>query len=166
MGFTISQGGGGAAGGGLTGGTEEVIVKAADESVNNSTTMQNDDDFSFSVAANTKYLVEMFIIVDGPTAQAFEWDWTVPSGATGWHAGLRALNFAGNAFQDSADYTFSTQLGISVNGAGSPISALLTAYIDVDSTAGTVQWRWAQQVAAAVNTTVKAGSWMRVITLD
>lgn len=59
---------------------ETLIVKSADEAVTSSTTLQNDDDFSFTVAANTSYVVEGVLIVDGSSSGDFKAAWSIPSG--------------------------------------------------------------------------------------
>lgn len=46
--------------------------------------------------------------------------------------------------------------GTSVGMAAKPVGLIAT------STAGTLQWRWAQNTSSATATTVRAGSWLRV----
>ena len=67
---------------------------------------------------------------------------------------------------DVVTTTLTTEQSVSVNGAGNPVFALITAYISVGGTSGTVNFQWAQNVAAANNTTILKGSWMRYIKVD
>ena len=145
--------------------TLAIVRKAAAEDVNNSLALQNDDDFSFAARANTNYLVTLNLILDGPAAADFQWDWAVPAGATGFHGGHRSTASGPDSFGDLVSNAFGTALEAELDGDGTFAYALLVAMIAVAGTAGTVQFRWAQLVATVGDTTVNAGSTMDVRTL-
>ena len=141
--------------------TTEVIVKAADETVTSSTTLQNDDHFTFECLANTDYIVEINAFVDGAAAASLKWNWTVPTGGTGWSGGPRALTQVSNDFDDTATEDFGGDEVGSINDAGF-VSMQITSIIRCAGTAGTVTWQWAQNASNATGTTVHSKSWMQI----
>lgn len=134
------------------------IRKTANEIVNNSTTLQDDDHLFFSVGANE---VWMFLAHLGynpsNTAVDLKYTFAGPAGATGFFS----------------DYTLQ---GTSTDGAHARkalgaekvINSLTTAadafavwgVIKNGATAGTLNLRWAQNGAGAVDTTLLADSWL------
>ena len=137
------------------------IKKAVAETVTSSTTLQNDDDFLFRAAANTSYEVIIHAVMEGATAGDFKWAWTVPSGTTGWHGGTRT-NTAGTAINQVISETLTTTLtaGTLGTGAGNRTMARIVGYFVVGSTAGTIQFQWAQNASNGTGTSVRASSRM------
>ena len=127
---------------------EYYIHKAAHEIVNNSTTLQNDDHFVFAVTANSRWVVELHLNMISSAVADFKFDFSVPSG--GYH-GL-TLDTSGTTFWNQAAASTITAC------AGSQTLAVLRGTIVIGSTAGNVQFRWAQNTAEATNTTVYADS--------
>lgn len=129
------------------------IVKSADETVNNSSTLQNDDDFSFSVATNSKYLVEMYLLINSGTTPDFKYAWSLPASATA----NGVYNATSSQFNQNGNLT-SAQ---SVDGAGGERMTVVFFILETAGTAGTAQFQWAQNTADLSNTVVGAGSVMR-----
>jgi hypothetical protein len=138
-----------------------VIKKAADQSVA-SATLANDSDFTFSLAANKKYLVNLYLDCTHTNVDDFQFDITGP-------ASPNAVTISAHASPASGAGT--NNIGISEPAAafGSPIAITfddavlgtvwISAYIDNGANAGTFQFRWANNTGAT-SRTIKARSYM------
>ena len=62
--------------------TSEIIFKATDETLTTDTTFQDDDDFSFAVDVNSKYFLDIFLLLDSPAPADFKHNFTVPAAVT------------------------------------------------------------------------------------
>jgi len=143
------------------------VNKSADETITNNT-IQNDDQLFVSVAANSQYKVEMFLIYQATATPLIKIGWTAPAGATfNWVAnGLASSVTASSsgvilrAGQVLADNPVLGTFGsIGVSNIALPSGWLTT------TTAGTLQFQWAQSVTNATGSVVKAGSkiWLRKV---
>ena len=149
------------------------VVKSANESVNNASTgstLQDDDELLLPLEADSTYLWECVIYVEGATAGDIKLAFTQPTSATtNWGALGPATAFDGTAAAREAEYVaFTAQ-------ASSPTSSqgygVLTSAVDgiilvkgvtiTGANAGNLRLQWAQNSANATNTTVFAGSYMR-----
>ena len=131
-----------------------LIVKAADETVNNSETLIDDAELKLAVAANEVWAFILLPITYSSVAAAVKAQFTVPSGAVleGYYWGNRSdAAFDGSSleaegaftmFGASDNYIFSCVLGVIING----------------STAGNVQFQWAQNTAEESDTKVLKNS--------
>lgn len=135
-------------------GNGQTIFKDADESVTSSTTLQDDDDFSITVAANEKWHFKLILRISGATGGDLDIAWTVPSGAAGqqWSTGdlLAASGFTAiDITTEKTIQTTSTEQTIVIEG-----------YIIVGGTAGTAQFRWAQNASSGTATIIHEESHM------
>ena len=137
----------------------ETIIKPADETVMGSVVLQNDDDFIFTPKINTDYEVHLYLFVDGTTAGGFKWNFTFPTGTTGWNGGIRALNSA-NDLSDISSEDFAIDLTGSVDTAND-IIVPITVLFRVGSTLGPIRLQWAQSVGTGA-CIVKENSFMVV----
>ncbi|MEX2599286.1 MAG: hypothetical protein WD533_06485 [Dehalococcoidia bacterium] len=128
------------------------VVKTADEVVNNSATLQNDDELLLSVGANETWNFTLFIYVDTPATADFQCAFAIPSGASG-----DRLNQSWNGGFSSSDTIDVTAAQSTALVSGNRVIAI-NGRIIVGATPGTVQFQWAQDVAGAVDTIVRAGS--------
>jgi len=132
-------------------------AKTADESVTSSTTLQNDDHLSFEGVAGATY---QFTINAKATANAsggFKWAFTLPASGSG-----RALTQI--AGLNDADIDVTT--GSGVTGALAVSNAFLISGYIVFSTAGTAQFKWAQNASFGTATTLKRGTNLSVIRIS
>jgi len=131
---------------------EFTLSKSSDETVNNSSTLQSDDDFTFSVDANTNYLIDIYFFINTSGTADFKWDWSLPSGGTfdGRELGPQTRNI---------DVTEAGDL-IAAYSAGDN-NVLIQGVLKIGSTAGTVVIRWAQATAEVSDTKLQAGSWLK-----
>jgi len=141
------------------------IIKSANETVNNSTTLQNDNDFSFAIAANEKWLVELFLAITSVSANSdFKFNFTLPASCTirfgvgsnsaitgTWGAGATSVSPTG----------LSTSANVSAGSFNGTWGLIVVATIINAGTAGTVQYQWAQDTAVAEDTILLANSVMR-----
>lgn len=154
--------------GGLITGLPLMVVKAATETVNNSTTLQDDDELLFSVAANSVYLVDMWLRTTGlsaaPTAPNMKFAWSLPASAT--H----------NTMAQGTPSTFGdgtggapAALGSSASGSGTIALVVggneflivhLHAVIRTGANAGTATLQWAQNTAISQDTQILIDSYV------
>lgn len=124
------------------------VIKPGDQSYT-TTSLQNDTDLVLPVAANTSYLVNIFLVYEGGTAGSADMKvgMSLPSGAT-----FRAANFGmnasggttgSNAVIDNATITGQT------NGAGTVRSLTLTGTLVTGSSAGNFQLQACQNSSSA-----------------
>lgn len=133
-----------------------VIYKTANETVNNSETLQGDDHLSASLRANSKYSIELLLRLgtDGSYTTffnaAFQCSFSVPTGASGYFG--RPNSTAGSEYA-----AIDGEVVVNVDNAEQFYT--LVGYVETLS-AGTLQFRWSQEVAQAVNTILRTGSHM------
>jgi len=132
-------------------------AKTADESVTSSATLQNDDHLSFEGVAGATY---QFSINGKATANAsggFKWAFTLPASGSG-----RALT----QIQGLNDADIDVTVGSGVTGAIAVTNAFLISGYITFSTAGTAQFKWAQNASNGTATTLKRGSNLSVIRIS
>ena len=131
--------------------------KASDESVTSSAVLQDDNDLFFAVAANEIWTARFTVIVVS-SATDFDWTLTWPAGATGSFSSL-SVNPGDLTTQTRRRHLVTSGSTISVDMSTSAAEVLEVYGVLVNSsTAGSLQFRWAQTVSNATATTVKAGS--------
>lgn len=143
------------------------VEKAVTESVTSSTTLQNDDELLLALPANTTWEFETLILYDGDgTNGDLQCCYTFPTGATVSVGGLGPANnvTSGVGSGDWAGYAAdttsptSTFFGYGTVGAAVVLTFMHTGSIALGSTAGNLQFQWAQRVSSATPTRVFAGS--------
>ena len=140
--------------------TTFIVRKTANETVNNSATPQNDDHLLFSVAANQVYAVSGYLFVSAANSSpGFRCDWTGPTGATATWA---VTNIRAGTAPVQTD--LGTDGTISLATGANRFVRVHGLFV-ISSTAGTIQFRWAQNSAHASNTTVLERSYFEVTKL-
>lgn len=148
------------------------VYKSADESINTSTVLQNDDALLWSVAANERWHFKILIYAtDASNGVAdMKIGWSVPASTTMAWASYFAPSGAYSGFQpvittsvpvavftESTSHSFGT-----FNGN---FMLIYEGVVFVSSTAGTVNFKWAQNTSNGSNLTVKAGSFLELVKL-
>jgi len=142
-------------------GDETIKVKAADQTVSNATsgaTLVNDDTLYAAVAASTTYAVKAIIFYAAGTTPDMKITFTWPSGATmpwGLTGYTTALAYQAVAFSAPAS---GTTFSVGGNGTSNDLLLIIEGTLTVSTTAGTLQFQFAQNTADATTTTVRAGS--------
>ncbi|MFH9038508.1 hypothetical protein ACH4FA_03915 [Streptomyces sp. NPDC017966] len=121
--------------------------KTADESVVSSTTLQNDNHLVLPVVANATYTLFLMCIFSGATTGDIKFDWTVPSGTV-----LRWSDQTGVSGLHSDVDVYSAP------GGTTQVAFQIWATVVTSSTAGNVQFRWAQNASDATATIVRTNS--------
>jgi len=139
-------------GGGGSGNTFTRIVKTSDETVSNSTTPQDDDELLFTPAINKTYGWLFHWNVIGTTVADIRGAFTIPSGAvmTRENGTWSSLTMSNNA--DATNIVIYS-LGSEVNRGVLQMGSLV-----MSSTAGDVNWTWAQGTAEVSDTKTLQGS--------
>lgn len=130
-----------------------VVRKSADEIVSNSITIQNDDELLFSVGANQVWEFLLVLRHTTPTVNPdIKWDFTIPAAGS-----LKGLGIWSAAVRTD-DVNGTTQIQYDLAATESYFQRRYLYIGGVN--AGTIQLRWAQQVATVENTTVLANSFI------
>lgn len=139
-----------------------------------STALRDIAGLAFSAEINGLYLVECFLAYHATQAGDIKFGWVVPTGTvqgdspvyTGswWTAqGIEPASASGTP--GSLDAAINAVLTATHARSGDdsvPVLACPVAFIQIGATAGTVKLQFAQQNLAAHDTTIRAGSCMRV----
>lgn len=134
------------------------VRKTADESVSASITPQDDNHLFFSIGANEVWAVHMRLACYAQSDSGIRYCFSVPSGCTGWMGGLLAGYYTSYYASFGVDVTAET-LGGAVLLDDSFYLILDAVFIN-GATAGTIQFKWAQQNSQTNPTTIKAQSSM------
>jgi hypothetical protein len=134
--------------------------KSGDETDNASATFQDDDHLSTAVVANGIYIIQMHFVYNANTTANFKWQFTTPAGSS--FSGLTQIWNAGGLAWIAGLVDGVTGM----NGtAALDVPVLVNGTLYVGGTAGTLQFRWAQNTSNASNTVVRKGSYLNVIRL-
>ena len=154
--------------------TLPIFIEKTDTVGRGNVTLAADVDLVLPVPANSRWWIEMHLIVSGNNTAKIKTDWSVPAGTAG---NRRCFGPASNAAtQTDAD---STTGRFGVHGFGTAIAYSLPrnaanlfsqmeekAIVAVGTSAGAITLRWAQNVADAVNLTfVQPGSLIKAYRL-
>lgn len=142
--------------------------KTANEVVNNSATLQNDDALAVVLGPGT-WEVQTHLVAGGPTGADLKVDYTF-SGTLSTHR--RYLQGPAGTGNDSANtiLTLGAQTAITAAAAYAlePVVAahIWETIIAVVTAGGTLQLRWAQNVATASDTTIFTNAYMTAEQID
>jgi hypothetical protein len=129
----------------------QVIRKGANEIVNNSSTLQDDDDFVFRIDTTGEWEIELVLRIVSGATPGFKYAFTLPA-----LAAIRLVP-ADGSIGSEVDVTAAQTL--TTDGTSQHIH--LRFWLVSGGTAGNVQFQWAQNVADASDTTVRAQSYMK-----
>lgn len=151
--------------------------KTADETVNNSTTQQDDDHLVLPMEANTSYTFRITCLVNVFANAGFKTSLSFPAGVTevSWNqiGPLAPGDTSGNAYstthwvagamgQTSSPATTADRTGGLSQATAFDTWHTIEGHIVNGANAGNLQFRWAQNAAAANNLIVRANSWMEL----
>jgi hypothetical protein len=138
--------------------------KTANEVVNNSATLQDDNDLRVQVDLGTVYVVDGLLLYGSGTTADLKAQWVGPAGATfDWTPfGLPAAATGAAGSVDAAGKVIGDVQVLGGVGVGSKVAAGFRGLLVVAGASGTFKLQWAQNAADPSDTTVYAGSWLRV----
>jgi hypothetical protein len=132
-------------------------VKGTDQSVTSSTVLVNDNTLFVPVLASVTYFLILQVIYEGGTqgSSDLKFAWTAPSGA--------AMSVQQSSITTAGGSTIGFVRGLSgstagTSGAGNKWGLQLTGTFSTSSTAGTLQFQWAQNTSNGTATIVHAQS--------
>ena len=138
-----------------------ITRKTADQNVISSTTLVDDTELKFPMRANTKYAFRMVVIFDAGATGDFKFRHTGPAIGSGLIRILRQwIVGAGAAWVAPTQDTSYSAADIAIAGAAGSGRLEINGTIHNGATAGDFKLRWAQNASEAVNTTVRAGSYI------
>jgi hypothetical protein len=131
--------------------------KTSTETLNNDNTLQNDDQLFLPVAANTEYQLEMRLRISSGATPDWKCLFTFPVGLT-MNYNVTTITAGATTLQNfDLDQTSTTTV------EGGQTSLFFDGTVVVSSTAGTLQLQWAQNTANASDTSVLAGSYLKLM---
>lgn len=158
--------------GGVTGGGSVAVGggvsrMSADVTVNNTTTF-TDSGLSLDVVANAIYKVSGWLRYSGGNTPDIKFQFTTPSGTTGYWSLTGHARDAAPVLDTSAGTTYVVEdIGTSKTVAGDATGTLLLAALIngemSTTTAGTVKLRVAQRTATASNTVLRTSSRLELV---
>jgi hypothetical protein len=137
--------------------------KTADEPVASSTTFQNDDQLSgFTVLANAVYELLLVTTYQASVAGAMKQRFVIPAGASieNWFF----LYNPGTTTLSSGTPGDGQVTGVA--GTAANVPWVIAGTLMMGSTAGTLDWQWAQNASNATATIVRKGSRLTLRRID
>lgn len=125
--------------------------KTSDQSVTSSTTLANDSQLLLPTVASATYTLFLMCIFSGGTTGDIKFDWTVPSGTV-----LRWSDQTGASGLNSDVDVYSAP------GGSTQVAFQIWATVVTSSTAGNVQFRWAQNTSDTTATIVRTNSYLQL----
>lgn len=138
------------------------VRKTADEFINNDAAFSDDTHLVITPAINTNYILTGMIFVDSNATPDFKYEFGGPSSGASIKVGA-----GGGRSATSVSVNFNTTTAFN-QSKFYPVANTnthliwLSGIVTIGSTAGDIAFRWAQQLSNAAQTTVQAGSWMRM----
>ncbi|MFD5938262.1 hypothetical protein [Streptomyces griseus] len=142
-------------------GVTRTVDKPLDEQLVSSIIVQADDHLSIPVTAGGRYAVDACLIVSGDPAADLLLTLAAPPGSSGhWTPGAITLGVSdGTGSIRLTRYDLGQSIGVGITAAGLIVAPLGTVTAGSD---GAVSVQWAQAVASATATVLRAGSWLRL----
>ncbi|MCX5234453.1 hypothetical protein OG824_04290 [Streptomyces prunicolor] len=132
-------------------GQVQFVRKTSDQSKTSTTTLGNDTQLLLPVVANATYSLFLLCIFSGGTTGDIKFDWTVPSGTV-----LRWADQTGASGLNTDVDVYSAP------GGTTQVAFQVWATVVTSSTAGNVQFRWAQNATDATATIVRTNSMLQL----
>jgi hypothetical protein len=145
-------------------------VKSANTARTSTTTRTADPHLTLTVRANVSYTVSGMLILSSAANAAgdFSMDFAFPANAVVHWGGVGPNNtiasgsFIGGEFQAQSNQTVSPTGQTPYGATTVPNTVLLSGYVAVGATAGSLTLQWAQNTSNANATTLLTGSWLRL----
>jgi hypothetical protein len=146
----------------------DIIVSKITETqvVNNSTTLVNDDQLFVPVQSTARYLLNGYLLWDSGTTADIKFSWTGPAGLQMPIWSILAIDAAGAGPSFATALTAATVVSRGGSGIGTFVHAWLKGVVILGANAGNLQLQWAQAGLEAVNTRIKANSFLQLTRAD
>lgn len=139
------------------------LYQKADQTRNNSTAFLASPDLVFPVTAGVFYAFDSLIMYDTDATADFKHEWLLPAGS-GISIATWTSTITGTAVDSVVAHDVLTGFSFASGGValGTVMSCCPRGIIAVGGTSGTLTIRFAQNVATAINTKLKLGSWVEL----
>lgn len=145
-------------------------VKPSSTARTSTTTRTADPHLTLTLRANVSYTLSGLLILSSAANAAgdFNMDFAFPANAVVHWGGVGPNNtitsgsFIGGEFQAQSNQTVSPTGATPYGCTTVPNTVLLSGYVAVGATAGSLTLQWAQQTSNANATTLITGSWLRL----
>jgi hypothetical protein len=145
-------------------------VKSANTARSSTTTRTADPHLTLTLRANVSYTLSGLLILSSAANAAgdLNMDFSFPANAVVHWGGVGPNNtitsgsFIGGEFQAQSNQTTSPTGATPYGATTVPNTVLLSGYVAVGATAGSLTLQWAQQTSNANATTLLIGSWLRL----
>jgi hypothetical protein len=145
-------------------------VKPSSTARTSTTTRTADPHLTLTLRANVSYTLSGLLILSSAANAAgdFNMDFAFPANAVVHWGGVGPNNtitsgsFIGGEFQAQSNQTVSPTGATPYGATTVPNTVLLSGYVAVGATAGSLTLQWAQQTSNANATTLITGSWLRL----
>lgn len=133
------------------------VLKKADQIINDENTPTNDTELFVPLKPNRSYCFQLQFFASVKPASDFRFGFTIPSGASG---------VKGNEFSHPPDDQTTEDIVDIQNVTCSDITAfwVISGTVTTGSTAGNLQFTWAQSTSVVEDTKVLKGSMLMVVT--
>jgi hypothetical protein len=137
------------------------VAKTSDETIQSDTTLNADAALVFAMSANTKYSFKLFVIFDTGATGDFKFRHAGPSSPTLVRIRRHHIIGAGTAYAGIAIDTAYSSVDVAVAGSAGPGVVEMDGIVHNGANAGNFEFQWAQNASEAVDTTVRAGSYIQ-----
>lgn len=134
-------------------------IKSANATRASTTTLSSDSDLTFSMAANTTYVIEGKLFINSPASVGMKVGLTGPSGGTVFFTGFDIDQSGSQAIFGGVSYA--TNLRANTPGSTEDVALTFTARIANGSNAGAFAVQFAQNASSATVATLYKGSYIR-----
>ena len=136
-----------------------VVIKSANEDVTGTTTLQNDDELFFAMAASTRYAFKFYIHYSSPAAADFKFD-LASSAVSPPVAVSVAVTYVTPDNTAGADMHEALNESVSITHTSVQTYGYIeiSGYVQNDSDAGNLRFRFSQATSNGGTTTVRRGS--------
>jgi hypothetical protein len=129
------------------------------------TTLSDVTGMSVAVEASSTYIIDGFVAYTSASATPdLKAAFSVPTGATGFWTlfGMDTADTSPGDINTAYAAALTTTLVAGTDATFTQQAAAIYGFIDVSTTAGTLQFQAAQNTSSATSMTVEAGSWIRL----
>jgi len=131
------------------------VIKTADETRASDSDLTDDAVLTFTPTISKTYTGILYLYIVSAATPDFKYDFTIPTGST-------FIRLDGPLDPTTADFTQDESVQNITTSNTTQRFLVIPFDLIMSTTAGTLDFRWAQQTPNAANTTVKAGSTLLV----
>lgn len=152
----------GPGGGGSSGGSWTLVSKGTTTTIQSDATVNSDAALKIPLLANTSYRVRGTILLESTDIAGYAFDFTGPAAPTRVTLDMTLLKIDGTLIPSVNIVNFAAMAG-TYDTIGIILMIKIDGTIENGANAGDFQFRWAQAVSTAVNTSALKGSYLEYV---